>query len=123
MPVQSPMGYFHHPSPLSPMMLLNSPYASSLPSTSSSSGCSSVSDNSGPPGSVSSQNQSYAPSEYHVGPRRPLGVKIAEEFDNQSEGASNSGRNTPIDVGMENNAVLSGMFLCSYYYYIHVPKI
>ena len=122
MPVQSPMGYFHHPSPLSPMMLLNSPYASSLssvPSISSSSGCSSVGDNSGPPGSVSSQNQSYAPSEYHVGPRRPLVEKIAEEFDNQCEGASNSGRNTPIDVGMENNSVLSGTLYNHYTY----PKL
>lgn len=114
MPVPSSLGYFHHPSPLSPMMLLNSPYASSLSSVlslNSSSGCSSVSDNFIAPGSVSSHNHSYAPSEYHVGPQRPLIEKIAEELDNQSEGASNSGRNTPIDVGMENNSMVLGEFL------------
>lgn len=99
LPGQSPLNYFQHPSPLSPMMFLNSPYAqslSSIPSVSSSSGCSSSSD--GAPGSVGSLNHSYAPSEYHVGPRRPLIDKIAEELDTQSESPSNSGRNTPIDV-------------------------
>ncbi len=78
---------------------------SSIPSVSSSSGCSSSSD--GAPGSVASLNHSYAPSEYHAGPRRPLIEKITDEHDNQSESPSNSGRNTPIDVGIEDSVVLS----------------
>ena len=87
--LHSPLNYFHHPSPLSPMMFVQSPYASSVsscPSVSSSSGCSSD-------GSLS-QSKHYAPSEYHVGPRRPISEKYADE-DDQSEGATNSGRNTP----------------------------
>lgn len=109
---QSPLNYLQYPSPVSPMMYLNSPYMSSIPSVnssipsvSSSSGCSSSSD--GAPGSVASLNHSYAPSEYHAGPRRPLIEKITDEHDNQSESPSNSGRNTPIDVGIEDSVVLS----------------
>jgi len=104
---QSPLNYLQHPSPVSPMMYLNSPYThsiSSVPSVSSSSGCSSSSE--GAPGSVGSQNHSYAPTEYHVGPRRPLIQKITEELDNQNESPSNSGRNTPIDV--EDHSALPG---------------
>ena len=89
--IQSSLSYFHHPSPLSPMMFIHSPYASSVsscPSVSSSSGCSSE-------GGLS-QSKRYAPSEYHVGLRQPLSEKYADE-DQQSEGASNSGRNTPIE--------------------------
>ena len=89
--IQSPLNYFHHPSPLSPMMFVHSPYASSVsscPSVSSSSGCSSD-------GSLL-RSKHYAPSEYHVGPRRPISEKYADE-DDQSEGATNSGRNTPND--------------------------
>lgn len=40
----------------------------------------------------------YAPSEYHVGPHRPWSEKLAEEIDAHSEGADNSGRNTPVDM-------------------------
>lgn len=97
------------------MMYLNSPYVSSIPSVnssipsvSSSSGCSSYSESA--PGSAASLDHSYAPSEYHVGPRRPLIDKIVEEFDTQSESPSNSGRNTPIDVGVEDNTGLSSEF-------------
>ncbi len=128
LPGQSPLNYLQHPSPVSPMMYLNSPYMcsipsvnSSIPSVSSSSGCSSSSD--GAPGSVSSINNSYAPSEYHVGPRRPLIEKIAVELDNQTESPSNSGRNTPIDVGIEDNTVLSSELKCVYVWEISIRKI
>lgn len=98
--IQSPLSYFQ-PSPLSPMMFIQSPYASSVsscPSVSSSSGCSS---DGGAP-----RTKQYAPSEYHVGPRRPLCERYAEE-DNQSEGANNSGRNTPSeDAGPDNSNVV-----------------
>lgn len=99
--IMSPLNCLH-PSPLSPMMFIHSPYTSSVSSclsVSSSSGCSSASEgvNTSADGSQI-QNNSYAPSEYHVGPRRPLSERLADEIDNQSEGASNSGRNTPIDV-------------------------
>ena len=94
--IQSPLSIFH-PSPLSPMMLMQSPYSiSSCPSVSSSSGCSSDGNN-GP-------TKNYAQSEYHVGPRRPISEKMAEE-DNQSEGGNNSGRNTPVN-GDENSVVI-----------------
>ena len=42
------------------------------------------------------QLKNYAPSEYHVGPRRPLSEKLTAE-DSVSEGANSSGRNTPVD--------------------------
>ena len=101
--IQSPLGYLH-PSPLSPMMLIHSPYTSSVsscPSVSSSSGCSSEGSGSFTTGL---QRKHYAPSEYHVGPRRPLSEKLTEE-DSVSEGANSSGRNTPVDavVGEERN--------------------
>lgn len=70
------------------MMFVQSPYASSVsscPSVSSSSGCSSD-------GSLS-QSKHYAPSEYHVGPRRPISEKYADE-DDQRRGYE-LGRNTP----------------------------
>ena len=60
---------------------------------SSSSGCSS---DGGASFTTGLQKQHYAPSEYHVGPRRPLCEKLTEE-DSVSEGANSSGRNTPID--------------------------
>ena len=100
--VHSPLSYFH-PSPLSPMMYLQSPYASSVsscPSISSSSGCSSDGGN-----ATTSQAKQYAPSEYYVGPMRPLSEKIAEE-DNQSEGATTSGRNTPNDISSDDSGAI-----------------
>ncbi|CAI7993591.1 Transcription factor AP-2-epsilon [Geodia barretti] len=93
--IQSPLSYLHA-SPLSPMMLIQSPYASSIsscPSVSSSSGCSS---DGGASFTTGLQVINYAPSEYHVGPRRPLSEKLTEE-DIVSEGANSSGRNTPVD--------------------------
>ena len=93
--IQSPLSYLHA-SPLSPMMLIQSPYASSVsscPSVSSSSGCSS---DGGSSFTAGLQLKNYAPSEYHVGPRRPLSEKLTEE-DSVSEGANSSGRNTPVD--------------------------
>ena len=98
--IPSPLNYFHHPSPLSPMMFIQSPYASSIsscPSVSSSSGCSSD-------GSMS-RSKHYAPSEYHVGPRRPIIERYADE-DDQSEGATNSGRNTPNDDTEDDSNVI-----------------
>lgn len=111
--VQSPLSYFH-PSPLSPMMFIHSPYPNSVSSclsVSSSSGCSSSSettanaandsDETAPEGSdrlSANHLKKYAPSEYHVGPHRPWSEKLAEEIDAQSEGADNSGRNTPVDM-------------------------
>ena len=81
--IQSPFSFYHHqPSPISPMMFLNSPYANSCPSVSSSSGCSSMSD-----GSSIVQNFTngkhvggirIAPSEYHVGIRPPISVGHGE---------------------------------------------
>lgn len=100
--IQSPLSYFH-PSPLSPMMFIHSPYASSVsscPSVSSSSGCSSDGGNTTAP-----RKKRYAPSEYYVGPIRPLSEKIADE-DNQSEGASNSGRNTPTDSSSDDSGTV-----------------
>lgn len=116
MSAQSPLSCLH-PSPLSPMMFIHSPYTSSVSSclsVSSSSGCSSASEGACTSSNGSQvQNTSYAPSEYHVGPRRPLCERLAEEIDNQSEGAINSGRNTPIDVSSEDNeenvTLVSGM--------------
>ena len=100
--IQSPLSYFH-PSPLSPMMFIHSPYASSVsscPSVSSSSGCSSDGGNTSAP-----RKRRYAPSEYYVGPIRPLSEKIADE-DNQSEGANNSGRNTPTDSSSDDSGTV-----------------
>ena len=92
--LQSPLSFLHA-SPLSPMMLIHSPYASSVsscPSVSSSSGCSS--DGGASVSGLSKKH--YAPSEYHVGPRRPLCEKLTEE-EIVNEGANSSGRNTPVD--------------------------
>ncbi len=82
--LQSSLNYFH-PSPLSPMMFAWSPYnnsVSSCPSFSSSSG---LSDRGG---------KRYAPSEYHVGPQRPLHERYCGT-DGKTDGGNNSGRNTP----------------------------
>ena len=110
--VQSPLGYFHS-SPLSPMMFIHSPYPNSVSSclsVSSSSGCSSSSETTACAANDGSDTapeggdrhsailKKYAPSEYHVGPHRPWSEKLAEEIDAQSEGANNSGRNTPVDM-------------------------
>ena len=122
--VQSPLSYFQ-PSPLSPMMFIHSPYpnsVSSCVSVSSSSGCSSSSEttaNAAMDGSDTAENDSnrvstthsrrYAPSEYHVGPHRPWSEKVVDE-DDQSEGADNSGRNTPVDMeNIAENTVNPGM--------------
>ena len=122
--VQSPLSYFH-PSPLSPMMFIHSPYPNSVSSclsVSSSSGCSSASEatanaaNEGSEmatenGDSNGHSRKYAPSEYHVGPHRPWSEKVVDELDNQSEGADNSGRNTPVDLeSISENTVNPGMF-------------
>ena len=99
--VPSPLGLCQ--TPFSPAMHVCSPYpgsVSSCPSVSSSSGCSSASENQdlqlGGPSSTGSKH--YVLSEYHVGPHRLINEK---DMDNQSEEATNSGRNTPIDVSGE----------------------
>ena len=121
--VQSPLNYFH-PSPLSPMMFISSPYPNSVSScisVSSSSGCSSSSETMASAATDSGDNapessdsnrlsainaRKYAPSEYHVGPHRPWSEKVVDEID---EGADNSGRNTPIDMeSISDNAVNPG---------------
>lgn len=127
--VQSPLSYFH-PSPLSPMMFIHSPYPSSVSSclsVSSSSGCSSSSDTTANPANDNSQTapenntsdrlsatqpKKYAPSEYHVGPHRPWSEKLVDEIDAQNEGADNSGRNTPIDMdNIAENVVNPGKWI------------
>lgn len=124
--VHSPLSYFQ-PSPLSPMMFIQSPYPNSVSSclsVSSSSGCSSSSemtanaaidvgetgpDNSDSNRHSSTQQKKYAPSEYHVGPHRPWSEKVVHEIDAESEGADNSGRNTPVDMeSISENAVNPG---------------
>ena len=127
--VQSPLSYIH-PSPVSPMMFIPSPAylgpnsVSSNISVSSSSGCSSSSEttaNAAMDGSdagpaeydslraPTSQRKRYAPSEYHVGPHRPFREKVVEE-DDQSEGADNSGRNSPVDMeNISDSTVNPGM--------------
>lgn len=122
--VQSPLSYIH-PSPLSPMMFIQSPYPNSVSScisVSSSSGCSSSSETTANAAMESSDTaegdslraptglpKRYAPSEYHVGPHRPWSEKVVEE-DDQSEGPDNSGRNTPVDMeGVSENTVNPGM--------------
>ena len=73
---------------------------SSCPSVSSSSGCSSASESQDLHMGPSSQaaKHSYALSEYHVGPHKFINEK---DLDNQSEEATTSGRNTPIDPTAE----------------------
>ena len=57
----------------------------------------------------STQQKKYAPSEYHVGPHRPWSEKVVHEIDAESEGADNSGRNTPVDMeSISENAVNPG---------------
>ena len=82
--IQSP------PSPLSPTMFIQSPYASSVSS------CPSISSSSGYSSENTSTSKRYAPSEYYIGPIKPLSEKIADE-DKQREAACDSGRNTPTD--------------------------
>ena len=95
MSIQSPLGIAQ--TPYSPAMQC-SPYpgsVSSCPSVSSSSGCSSASENQEiPTGGLSLPPKSYVLSEYHVGPHRLINEK---DMDNQSEEATTSGRNTPVD--------------------------
>ena len=68
---------------------------SSCPSVSSSSGCSSASENQDlQHSSASLLAKNYALSEYHVGPHKFISEK---DMDNQSEEATTSGRNTPLD--------------------------
>lgn len=55
--------------------------------------------------------KNYILSEYHVGPHRLISEK---EIDNQSEEATTSGRNTPVDPAAEDtgNSVLPSKGLC-----------
>lgn len=94
--IQSPLGIAQ--TPYSPAMQ-SSPYpgsVSSCPSVSSSSGCSSASENQDiPTGGISLPPKNFVLSEYHVGPHRLISEK---DMDNQSEEATTSGRNTPVDL-------------------------
>ena len=98
--IQSPLSLGQ--TPYSPAMQgLSYPGSvSSCPSVSSSSGCSSASEN-----QDTAVSKGYILSEYHVGPHRLINEK---EIDNQSEEATTSGRNTPIDPTAEDtgNCVL-----------------
>lgn len=81
--IQSPFSFYHHqPSPISPMMFLNSPYSNSCPSVSSSSGCSSMSEGSSVVRNFTDGKHvggiRVAPSEYHVGIRVPISVSRGE---------------------------------------------
>ena len=104
--IQSPLG--HSQMPYSPAMQgMSYPGSvSSCPSVSSSSGCSSASEN-----QDTAVSKGYILSEYHVGPHRLISEK---EMDNQSEEATTSGRNTPVDPVAEDNrnCVLPGNSIC-----------
>ncbi len=102
--------------PFSPAMHIYSPYAgsvSSCPSVSSSSGCSSASENlDNPPlgggsSAMGGKNYVHVLSEYHVGPH--CFIANEKDNDNQSEEATNSGRNTPVDVTIDDSGVVSGV--------------
>ncbi len=80
--IQSPLGLGQAPYSPALQSLSYPGSVSSCPSVSSSSGCSSASEN------------HYILSEYHVGPHRFINEK---DMDNQSEEATTSGRNTPVD--------------------------
>ena len=99
--------------PYSPAMQVCSPCigsVSSCPSVSSSSGCSSASENQdNPPSNSSLANVNYVLTEYHVGPHRLISEK---DMDDQSEGATNSGRNTPSD-GTAGDSASTNMLLSS----------
>ena len=85
--VRSPYS-FYNPSPGSPMMMLPSPYASSCPSVSSSSGCSSMSEGSGIVRNFPYQgHRNVAASEYHCGVvPRIINVENDDDEDEVSEG-------------------------------------
>lgn len=93
--IQSPLGIGQ--APYSPAMqgLTYPGSVSSCPSVSSSSGCSSASEN-----QDMAATKSYILSEYHVGPHRLISEK---DIDNQSEEATTSGRNTPVDPAADDN--------------------
>ena len=92
--IRSPLGL----SPYSPANHVYSPYpgsVSSCPSVSSSSGCSSSSENQDNHMGVP---KTYVLSEYHVGPHRMISEK---DMDAQSEDTTNSGRNSPTELTAE----------------------
>jgi hypothetical protein len=93
--IQSPLGVGQ--APYSPAMqgLTYPGSVSSCPSVSSSSGCSSASEN-----QDMASTKNYILSEYHVGPHRLISEK---DIDNQSEEATTSGRNTPVDPAADDN--------------------
>lgn len=100
--IQSPLGSIQSPlgigqAPYSPAMqgLTYPGSVSSCPSVSSSSGCSSASEN-----QDMAMTKNYILSEYHVGPHRLINEK---DIDSQREEATTSGRNTPIDPTADNN--------------------
>ena len=104
--IRSPLGL----SPYSPSTHLYSPYpgsVSSCPSVSSSSGCSSSSENQD---SRVGQSKSCVLSEYHVGPHRMISEK---DVDTQSEGTTNSGRNSPTEFTEDSvsGTILPGKFV------------
>lgn len=93
--VQSPLSVGQ--APYSPATQCYPGSVSSCPSVSSSSGCSSASENQ----DMAAISKNFILSEYHVGPHRLISEK---EIDNQREEATTSGRNTPVDpTSAENN--------------------
>ena len=85
----------------SPLSAGQAPYSypgsvSSCPSVSSSSGCSSSSENQ----DLAAISNNFILSEYHVGPHRLISGK---EIDNQTEEPTTSGRNTPVDPTSADN--------------------
>ena len=102
--IHSPLGL----PPYSPSTNIYSPYpgsVSSCPSVSSSSGCSSSSENH----DSQAASKGYILSEYHVGPHRMISEKVG---DAESEGTTNSGRNTPTElVESGTNRVMPGKCL------------
>lgn len=94
--IRSPLGL----SPYSPSSHVYSPYpgsVSSCPSVSSSSGCSSSSENQD---SQAGGLKTCVLSEYHVGPHRMISEK---DVDAQSEDTTNSGRNSPAELTAEDS--------------------
>jgi len=109
--IRSPLGL----PPYSPSGHLYSPYpgsVSSCPSVSSSSGCSSSSENMDSHAMNGSSSKGFILSEYHVGPHKRISEKVA---DGESDGAPNSGRNTPTEMEDSGTTVdLSGESLCTF---------
>ncbi len=98
--IRSPLGL----PPYSPGTHLYSPYpgsVSSCPSVSSSSGCSSASESQDSQMINGSLPKGYILSEYHVGPHKMISEKLGG--DEESEGTTNSGRNTPIELTGEDS--------------------